>query len=131
MGGMWLPTMAGLARLIPIRVISDYVDETGTATNVEYTVPAGRMAILTTLAIEQTGGAAYTLIGYDFLIAGAGTVGRIVNAPPPGNFEPVNWEGWLWLQETDVLRSVVSVGDATSDYRSMVFGAEFDWVDVT
>lgn len=126
-----LPTLTGLARLLPIRVISDRPNVAGTAANTEYTVPQGRAAIITTMAIEQRGGVAYSLIGFSFRIAAAGNAGSILLDPPPANFRPLAWEGWLWLQETDDLLSVVNGGDATSDYRAVVFGAEFDWTDGT
>lgn len=129
MGGMWLPTLAGLARLSPIRIITDRVNIAGTTTTTEYTVPAGRMALITTMAIEQRGGVAYTHLGFTWRIAAAGTPGVIVMAAPAGNFFPIGWEGWVWLTETDDLRSQVRGGDATSDYRITILGGEFDWAE--
>ncbi len=116
-----------LAGLTPIRIIGDYVDAAGVTRNTEYTVPSGKAAVITTLAISQQGGVAYSLLGYEFLIDGAGDIGNIVLAAPVADFIPVAWDGWLWLAETDTLDSVVVGGDSTSDYRSVVFGAEFDW----
>ncbi len=129
MGAMWLPTLAGFARLTPIKVIAQNDNVAGAAATVEYTVPTGRMALITQLGIVQNSGTAYTKLGFDMLIAGAGTGGPIIEDALSAVLTPVRSESWLWITETDVIRSVVRGGDATSDYRIYIGGAEFDWVD--
>ncbi len=129
MGGMWLPTLAGLARLSPIKVIAQNDNVAGPAATAEYTVPAGRMAVITHLAISQNSGTAYTKLGFALKIAGAGTGGPIIEDALIAVLTPVHSEAVLWITETDVIESVVRGGDATSDYRIYSAGAEFDWVD--
>ncbi len=125
-----LPSLELIARMLPLRLILDHQNLAGFSSITEYTVPAGRAAIINTLVIEQRGGVLYGDMGFNFKAAGTGNAGLIVIGVPSANFRPIQWEGWLWLQDTDTLASQVSGGDSTSDYRAVVSGVEFDWEDV-
>ena len=131
MGAMFLPTLAGLARLAPIAVVGDHPNTAGTAVFNEYTVPTGRLGVITMLAIAQSGGVAYTQFGFDYLPAGLTDAAPILEEVPAGTFLEARAEGWLWLAEGDSIRSIVRGGDATSDFRVYLAGFEVDWVDVT
>ncbi len=130
MSATWLPTLAGFARLTPLKVIAQNDNVAGSSAIVEYTVPTGRMALITHLGIAQNSGTAYTKLGFAMHIAGAGTGGPIIEDALIAVLTPVHSEAVLWLTETDEIRSVVRGGDATSDYRIYIGGAEFDWVAI-
>lgn len=128
---MWIPTLAGIAQLTPIRVVNNYTNVAGTVGNIEYTVPDGRMAVITMLAIAQTGGTGYSQFGFEFLPATGGVAGPIIEEVPAAVRRPVRAEGWVVLAEGDRIQSVVRGGDATSDFVTYLAGFECDYVDVT
>lgn len=131
MTGISLPTLAGIARLTNILIIGNHPNTGATPRNLEYTTPAGRMGIITDITFWMVGGTGYTRVGFDVRIAGGGLATRLFSRPTPTIGLTTEWTGRLWLAETDDLTSAPDGGGSTSDYRVLITGVEFDWVDVT
>ena len=120
--------LAGLnlfAGATPLFLINDIVDTAGFVLTNQYTVPAGKVAVITSMVIQQRGGTAYTFLGYIAKIADAGTEAILLQAVPSGQLT-IHWEGQFWMAATDTIGSYMNDGDTTSDYRSVISGVEFD-----
>lgn len=131
MTDIYLPTLAGLARLTRIMVISNYPNTGANPRNIEYACPSGRIAIITAISFQPRGGTAYSRVGFDTRIGGGGTSTPVFMRATPAVFSTAEWNGALWLHQTDDIRSAPDGGGATSDYRVLVSGVEFDYLDVS
>jgi hypothetical protein len=128
---VWIPNLAGVATLTPIRVTNRYLNTGAGPDNIEYTVPAGRLAVITAASISRVGGTAYTRLVVKVLLGGVQPDPALIEDAEPVAFGALTWSGHVPLIASDQVRSEAPGGDATSDYQAAVFGFEFDWIDDT
>jgi hypothetical protein len=128
---MWVPTLAGIARMVPITAEDSPANVGATWSLDLYTVPTGRAALITHMLIVWTGGTAPTRLIADHR-SSAGLRARLIRHTPAAISAEETMRGAVvWLAEGDLVRFRISGGDDTTDMLVSLNGVEFDWVDVT
>ena len=128
---MWIPTMAGIASMVPIRD-DDTESNVGAGFGVNaFTVPAGRVLALDWALWQHLSGTAPSVLSITITGAGAGGTARIIHEATPALVTSVFVTNTVWIEEAGVLRFHIEAGDATTDLFWAFAGRLFDWQDVT
>lgn len=131
MTAITVPSLSGLARMLPVTIDGAHNNTGADPRNTEYTVPDGKIALITHLSTRQMGGAAYGRLFFNLPVGAGATDRMIFETATPAVFVTLEWTGTLWLGEGRILQSGAAGGGADSDYQVAGFGVVFDWVDVT
>ncbi len=130
MGAIWLPTLAGIGRMIPVAT-SDSVPTVGANWSlVVYTVPTGRGAWITSAYMNHDSGLAPTLLIMALRNAAAATLHQPIRRATFTQDNIETMRGSFFMAEGDDIRFAIVGGDATTDMEVGIAGVEYDWVDV-
>lgn len=128
---MWIPTLAGIARMVPVRDGNTEVN-VGAQWEIEaFTVPAGRVLAIDWVMLQVFSGTAPDELRISLQPDGASGPVRLTSEKTPGIDQAVYVTNTVWLEEAGVLHLRATQGGATTDMMWAFSGRLFDWVDVT
>lgn len=131
MTALILPTLAGIARMVPIRD-DDTLSNVGASWTVDaFTVPAGRVLAIDWARLQSFSGTLPTVLRIALAGAGAGGNTELLRETPVAVNLSVSLTNTVWLEEAGILRFAIGGGDDTTGIGWAFAGRLFDWVDVT
>ena len=131
MSGVWIPTLAGIARMVPIRDDA-IVSDVGADWIVDaFTVPQGRVLALDWASLALLSGTAPSRIRITVIGTTAGGSAILVRQPPPAGDVPIFLTSTVWIEEDVIVRLQNEAGDGTTDMLWAFAGRLFDWQDVS
>jgi len=131
MTGISLPTLAGVARMVPV---SDAMGPTAVGPNFStevFTVPDGRILALDWVFLHYDGGLAPTRMAMDLSLTAGRVFKTVFRESPVALHRSVFLTNTVWVGEGGIIRFRFFQGDGTTNMEWGFHGRLFDWVDVT
>ncbi|KKN00280.1 hypothetical protein LCGC14_1139410 [marine sediment metagenome] len=126
-----LPTLAGIARMVPVHDDAVLSNVGSSWTTNAYTVPSGRIFALDWAHLVCHGGLLPTYLAIQIHDAASARQAWLINEKPSDTNDPTLITNTLWVPETWIVHFAIGGGDATTDITWSVSGRLFDWMDVT
>lgn len=131
MTGISLPTLAGIARMVPVHDEAQINNVGANWSAIGFTVPTGRVVALDWIQLVTRSGT----VPFQHLIRLTDTAAviqaRLVRESPGTTNNPTFITNTIWLVEGWHLVFNIGGGDDTTDVMWSFSGRLFDWVDVT